>query len=331
MSGGRNDMTKPDDKHDHELAAWLDGSDGVSAAYRQTAHEEPRPALDRAILQAARDAVQPQAASRNTAQSDARANYNLARKPYAFAASVMIAVAGLSFYIGVRDEAALQPGAAIERVIQLEAPAPPQQDAVPAQNPASAQDAPAQDASAAAEVPRLQQAEAERARVNDAQADAERTVASNFEQRQLAPATPTVGAGDAGAAIPPAETPVRRETFARSEEAPALVIDGPFLEQIEADAEAARERASGAQQQLEEIMVTGSRIMRQAGTPAYRASRDEWLAEMRALVAGIERSTRLTVARRNTAILESQLEEEIELFLQVYPDTDIDAELGLQE
>src|SRR5690606_5183764 len=181
-------MTKPDDKYDHELAAWLDGSDGVSAAYRQTAHEEPPPALDRMILQAAREAVRPPTANRNSAQPDARASRNLARKPYALAASVMIAIAGLSFYLGVRDDVALQPGATVERVIQLEAPAAPQLDAATAQYSSLAPEV-----EAAVEA-RLRQVLAERARTSVAGAEAERTAASNFEQRQLAPPAPAVGA-----------------------------------------------------------------------------------------------------------------------------------------
>jgi hypothetical protein len=255
-------MTNPDDKHDdkredQQLAAWLDGRDGVSAAYRQTAREEPPPALDRKILQAARDAVQPQAPS------------HVARPVYALAASVMVAVVGLSLYIGSRDDMALQQEKATEQ-----------------------------------------------------------RVTETFEQRQLTPTAPTVSAGAAVAPAPPPAAVQRTEAFARSEEAPATVIDGPLLEQIEAEAA----RAGAVATQREQIVVTGSRIVRlNRDEPAYRASRDEWLAEMRAIVAALERSTSQGVSQRDTTELQRRLEDEIDHFLVAYPNTNINAELGLPE
>ena len=74
--------------------------------------------------------------------------------------------------------------------------------------------------------------------------------------------------------------------------------------------------------------MTGSRIVRRDEEDiAYRLSREAWLEEIRAMAAELDERSRLIVARRSAAVLEQQLEEEIELFLETYPDTDIDAEL----
>lgn len=49
-------MSDNDSKHDSELASYLDGSDGVSRAYRSLGQAEPPAALDARILAAARAA-----------------------------------------------------------------------------------------------------------------------------------------------------------------------------------------------------------------------------------------------------------------------------------
>lgn len=281
-----------DDRHsDHDLKAWLDGGDGVSAAYRETAHEQPPAALDRIILEAARQHAQPSAE-----------RWYAARKPYALAASVMIAIAGLSLYLGTLDGLI---GAA-ER----------------------AQPTPVE----AVEVRRLERAEAVR-READSQAEEEQRSASSqrtaFANRPLPAPLQTVSAADAPAApiVPAAAT--NPDALALSSEAPAIVIDGPLLESIEADAAAAQNRQQrSVASALDEITVTGSRILRRdEGDLSYRDSRASWLDEIRSMASELDARSRLVTARRAATVLEEQLEEEIELFLEAYPDTDIDAEL----
>jgi hypothetical protein len=280
-------MKSPDDRHsDQDLKSYLDGRDGVSAAYRKTAQEEPPPALDARILNAARKAAQP-----------ATASWYASRRPYALAASVMVAVLGLSLYFGTLDELVVprelqqEAATAVEfrRVERAAAPtAPPQEDEVAPQAAADAQ----------------------------------------FEARQLEPPVPAVGiANNAGAPAPALDAAL--DALALTAEVPPIVIDGPLLEEIEAEADLARTQvlvASGAQ--LEEIAVTGSRIVRrEAGDTSYRESREQWLAEIRVMLSELEARSRLVTARRSASVLEEQIEEEIELFLAEYPDTDIDAEL----
>ena len=283
-------MKGTDDKHsDHDLKAYFDGRDGVSAAYRQTAREEPPAALDAAILKAARSSVKP-----------APAGWH-ARKSYALAASVMIAVAAVSLYFGSLDDSLLQP------------------------------EAPTAQADAPVNVVELAPRERAESAIEDAATEAAPQVASNagvreFERRQLAPPVATVGAQDTAGAPASAAAPAV-DAFARDLGEPATtVIDGPFLEQLEAEA------AAAAADQTEEITVTGSRIMAPPRNDvSYRASREEWLDELRALRAELERVSRVTVAQRNRDVLENRLDEEIELFLEAYPDTDIEAELEREE
>lgn len=275
-----------DDRQDQELKAYLEGRDGVSAAYRKSAQEEPPAALDRLILDAARRQARPSAEA-----------WYAARKPYALAASVMIAVVALSLYLGTLDDVVLN---------QEAAQAPTVATPIEFQR---------------AERSAVRQSAAEEAGAARAQA--------NFEARQLAPPAPTVGASDA----PPAPAAAALATDALAVgvqvEPPAIVIDGTLLEEIEAKADAARAAdASRATAGLEEVVVTGSRIMRrEEGDLVYRASRASWLAEIRVMADELEARSRLVTARRSAAVLEEQLEEEIDLFLEAYPDTDIDAEL----
>jgi hypothetical protein len=78
-------MSTGDRHQDNDLKAYLDGRDGVSAAYRKMANEEPPRALDQSILRAARKQAQPSAALWYTK-----------RRPYALAASFMIAIVAVS-------------------------------------------------------------------------------------------------------------------------------------------------------------------------------------------------------------------------------------------
>jgi hypothetical protein len=281
-------MSTDDRNSDHDLKTYLDGRDGVSTAYRKTAHDEPPAALDALILKAARQQAGPSTET-----------WYAARKPYALAASVMIAVAGLSLYLGTLDElvssAEMQQADAVEAVEfqrQERAEPPPQEE----------------------------EQEAERRRVAVAPS-------ADLPTRQLPAPAPTISAANAPAA-PSAAAGVATDALARRVESPVIVIDGPLLESIEAEAAAAQ----AVQQEiasLEEIQVTGSRIVRRrdAGDLSYRESREDWLDEIRSMTDELDQRSRLITARRSANVLEEQLEEEIDLFLEAYPDTDIDAEL----
>jgi hypothetical protein len=284
-----------DDKHsDNDLKAYLDGRDGVSAAYRETAQQEPPRALDEIILKAARKQAQPSTEL-----------WYAKRRPYALAASFMIAVVAVSLYFSSLDEIVVPE--AIER--------------------------------ATVRAVELQRADAPEAdeKVADAAASPEATagnvaLAPAFETRQLAPAVPTVGADPVA---PPAAPTVdlNREAFARVAEPAAVVIDGPLLEAIEAEAAGAQApQVASTGGALEEITVTGSRIMRRdEGDVSYRNSREDWLDEIRFMTDEFESRSRLITARAAAARIEEQLNEEIELYLEAYPEADIEAELEALE
>ncbi len=288
-----------DTNSDHDLKAYLDGRDGVSAAYRETAQEEPPRALDAAILQAARKHARPSTAA-----------WYAKRRPYAIAASFMIAVIAVSLYFSALDEIVVP--SAIEqatvRAVELRS----------AERSADADDA----AKAAAE-----------AAVSAETQSTAAAPAPAFDTRRLAPPVRTVGATPVA---PPAVRETRSEAFARRPEPPVpLVITGPLLEQIEADAAAQTQQGptadSGREENaLEEIVVSGSRI-RDDEDRSYRESREDWLDAISAMAKEVEASARLVTARAATARLEAELEEEIALFLDAYPDTDIEAELDARE
>ena len=286
-----------DDRHsDNDLKAYLDGRDGVSAAYRKSAQEEPPRAIDQAILMAARKQTQPSTEAWYTK-----------RRPYALAASFMIAVVAVSLYFSELDE--------------IVAPAAIEQDTV-----------------RAVEFQRTATGNAEKITEEAAAPEAQLAnlaAPAQFDRRQLAPAVPTLRAADSVPA--PAAAPAIRvidDGFARAVEPPRVVIDGPLLEQIEQDAAGAQAapQRNTAEGNLEDIMVTGSRIMRRdQGDVAYRDSREDWLAEIRAMTDEFEARSRLATARAAALRLENQLNEEIELYLDVYPDADIEAELEALE
>jgi hypothetical protein len=90
-------MNKDDHHSDQDLKAYLDGSDGVSAAYRKTARDEPSAALDRAILDAAREEVvakEPAIGGREIPHM-----YGTA----ALAASVMVGILATSLYFNPQE------------------------------------------------------------------------------------------------------------------------------------------------------------------------------------------------------------------------------------
>lgn len=285
-----------DDKHsDNDLKAYLDGRDGVSAAYRETAQEEPPRALDELILKAARKQAQPSTEL-----------WYMKRRPYALAASFMIAVVAVSLYFSGLDEIVVPE--AIERAtvrpVELQRADAPEADA---------------------EV-------ADTAATNPEATTTNVALAPAFETRQLAPAVRTVGAD---AVAPPAAPAVdlNREAFARVAEPAAVVIDGPLLEAIEAEAAGAQApQVASTGGTLEEITVTGSRIMRRdEGDVSYRNSREDWLDEIRFMTDEFESRSRLITARAAAARIEEQLNEEIELYLEAYPEADIEAELEALE
>jgi hypothetical protein len=298
-----------DDKHsDHDLKAYLDGRDGVSAAYHKTAHEEPPRALDQAILDAARKHV------RAPADVPAKAWY-AKRPPYALAASFMVAVVAVSLYFNSLDEIAL-PAAMEEATVRV----------VEFQN-----------------VERAAEAEFDaKAAEATAAEEADLLASPEFETRQLAPAAPAIGAADSVAVPAAPGADINRDAFARTAEPPPVVIDGLLLEEIEADAarvQVRRDTASTASQapqeqggQLQEITVTGSRIMRRdAGDVSYRESREDWLFEISEMTKEFAARSRLTTARAAAARLEQQLSEEMDLYLEAYPDADLEAELDALE
>jgi hypothetical protein len=150
-----------------------------------------------------------------------------------------------------------------------------------------------------------------------------------FETRQLAPAVPTVGVDTVAAPAVPVVN--LSDAFARRAEPATVVIDGPLLEAIEAEAAGAQAPAA-AESTLEEITVTGSRIIRRdEGDVSYRNSREDWLDEIRFMTDEFESRSRLVTARAATARIEEQLNEEIALYLEAYPDADIEAELEALE
>jgi hypothetical protein len=279
-------MSTGDRHSDQDLKTYLDGRDGVSAAYRKTAQEEPPPALDARILKAARKEVQPSTET-----------WYASRRPYALAASVMVAVLGLSLYLGTLD--------------RLVVPGEVQQESV-----------------TAVEFRRVERAAAPAAPPEQDEEAPQVALKPQFEARQLAPPVPTVGIAD-NAGVAAGALDVSVDALALTAEPPAIVIDGPLLEEIEAEADATRAQAARRESaELEEITVTGSRIMRrESGDTSYRASREEWLDEIRSMAEELDARSRLVTANRSAAVLQGQLEEEIELFLEEYPDTDIDAEL----
>lgn len=286
-----------DDKHgDNDLKAYLDGRDGVSAAYRKTAQEEPPRALDELILKAARKQAPPSTELWYTK-----------RRPYALAASFMIAVVAVSLYFSELDEIVVPEAIerATVRTVELQrADAPAKADA----------------------------AVADTAATTPESLTANVALAPAFETRQLAPAVRTVGADPVAPPAAPA-VDLNREAFARVAEPVAVVIDGPLLEAIEAEAAGAQApQVATAASTLEEITVTGSRIMRRdEGDVSYRNSREDWLDEIRFMTDEFESRARLITARAAAARIEEQLNEEIELYLEAYPEADIEAELEALE
>ncbi len=294
-------MTKSDDKHnDRDLKAYLDGSDGVSAAYRKAARDEPPAALDRAILDAAREEVvakEPAIGGREIPHM-----YGTA----ALAASVMVGILATSLYFN------------------------PQEIAVPVSAPAAGQ---------RVVLDEVRSAATEREEAENLAAFSQASVELRI------PDPPAAIADNAAAPSPRAE--IRAEAVARLAQPPVVVFDGPLLDAIEADAAQAQATAqaqtaprtlastgarSAAQTagadagELEEITVTGSRIPRRDTRDySYRESREDWLEEIRAQVEALDALSRLT---GNTVYQEQLLQEEMDLYAEVYPDADLDVELA---
>lgn len=284
-------MSRDDDHTDNELKSYLDGRDGVSAAYRKTAREEPPEGLDRRILRAARADARPGAG---------RGKRSLAR-PYMLAASVMIAVLAGTLYFR-------QP----ENVL-----APAESDA------SFTTTAEVQRAEDVAQPAAEQERQRDRAEPQAAGADSQ----GAFTTRRLAPPSPTVGISPTAAAPPPTRDSA---ALARSSGGTEFVISGALLERIEAEAQGnLAEPQAIAAAPLEEITVTGSRIGAVEDEDlSYRASRDEWLAVIRYLEE--ERNTLSTQrdqAPEYFAAVVQRLNDERRLYSAAYPDANLDAEL----
>ena len=300
-------MSNPEDNNpvDNELKAYLAGEDGVSAAYRQAGSEEPPAELDMFILAAARNAV----------QQDGRGKPRQLRRHLPMAASFMVGVLVTSMYFNESGDNAGITGVAdtseqqlITQVINRDAPAL----------------APAAPPAATAPDPRA--------------AELERNVAQQ-------PAQFTQQA--ARDVLVVAEAPAAAQSKAQSSDEAAR-IDNAFEAQIEADAatqETARQVAStaaapqvagntsdtraeadAAGTQLEEISITGSRVSSASELDVdYRQSREEWFQQILALEEqAIEQVEQLED-------LNAQLEEEMLLFSEAFPDVDLDAELRQQQ
>jgi hypothetical protein len=140
------------------------------------------------------------------------------------------------------------------------------------------------------------------------------------EATQSKAEAPTVVADNSSAAQTQSNTadanPEARENVGPAAEAEVDVTAGlapPSSEGAGADI---------AEAQLEEIMVTGSRIRSDTEVDSsYRQTREEWLIKIIAL-----REEALGQAELLEE-LNRQLVEEVELFLETYPDVDLDAEL----
>lgn len=101
-----NDDTRAGDK---ELRSYLDGSDGISAAYRQASREEPSEALDAAVLQRAH------AANGGTPAAAGAGRQGVGRAQLrglgALAASMLLGVMLGSMFRGTAPQPAAQSGA----------------------------------------------------------------------------------------------------------------------------------------------------------------------------------------------------------------------------
>ncbi len=340
-------MTESDDKHtDSELKPYLEGRDGVSAAYRKSGREEPPAMLDHAILQAARAAVKPVVAmpivaERTQSNSPLESTQRSWREPYALAASLMVGVLGASIYFSQNDLPVSAPTEQKSEAAPALAPLQPPVVLLPA--PAIQQEVPSADTADNLQQPR-----------------------ENFVERRLPEPQSTVPSTENPAVTPAARNADSTQSAALQAPPPVpVVIAGPMLEAIEAaaaaeqakaavtaseEARSARDAGQSAAQrvgftnevatepanepanerQLEEIQVTGSRIRRDDFRDvSYRDSQEAWLNELHDIVDDLARVDETAPAGRGRYLqLNERLEEESELFSEEYPDVDLEAELA---
>lgn len=287
-------MKEPDDKGavDAELKPYLDGQDRVSAAWRNASAEQPPAGLDALILSAARAAVHERTpvASQNKLGG------------YRLAASFIVGVLVTSLYFSRQDDLGVKelPVASAPlspRVVETAGPEPR-----PEETPQNTRETIEQNVSLA-----VRQAAAEAAvpasvipavvpppppRSDELQASTTRAIAL----------TNTSGLAPVGAFSP-----------AQAEPAQQAVTVAPDI------AAARAELQEAGVTQLEEIMVTGSRIAAATRTSDYRATQEEWLARILAL--GEQVNFLVDALGAET----TSLEEEMKLFSEAYPDVDLEA------
>jgi hypothetical protein len=299
---------------DNELKVYLAGEDGVSAAYRETGAEEPPAELDRLILAAAHSAVN------NTVNPHVPRKLASLQQKLPIAASFMVGVLITSMYFRQTDDRAgnsVTSDAVQERLVSqsVEQPAP-----APAPAPAFAPAAPPVTIEQEAQPEPLervapQQAEqiAQQAARSTSAADTQETsevnkTAASQDLSVVDNATAAQdNAADAGATARGNVTRIATTAESIPPALPANFNETP----TESDT---------AGQELEEIMVTGSRIRTEADI-TYREDQQEWLERILALGEDIIFQT--DALEENN----SRLEEEMELFSETYPDIDLEAEL----
>ncbi|MES2624964.1 MAG: hypothetical protein V4628_06785 [Pseudomonadota bacterium] len=358
-------MSNSDDKTpiDSELKAYLAGEDGVSATYRQASTEEPPVELDRVILAAAHAAVQTSVGKKNTAQQiekqkGAPAKENKLRQRLSIAASFMVGVLVTSMYFDQQNEittSAMFSDAVQEGFVAPAAqlPAPPiavATDATSTAAPAPAAAAAIAELDDQADVVARNEAAAERQSVQQAAQSAERVAQELREvDQELAGTQQSKAVTTQGTAVGNA-APAPRASAASNPAAPigerdfqipfltgnaaSAPVNGPVSSPAVTNAETAPSDAAGREETrevadtaagttLEEVTVTGSRIMRADDEfeRGYRQSREEWLQEILAL--GEEAISEVEQLEQ----INTQLEEEVALFSEAYPDFDLEAEL----
>jgi hypothetical protein len=285
-------MNRRDDKalDDAELTPYLEGRDGVSAAYRASSKEAPPAALDQAILQAARASLRQPAAPAKTASL---------RNYYSLAASLVLGMMLGTWVLNDTQEAPevlttsertpIPVNDREEFTVVVEAPreteapvqAAPQSTAVRPPAPAIPAEPPA-------------------------------AVIPAIPEPATAVADATEAAETARAAVQPQEEQIQEEQSQGGQSQ----REQPQRQQPQAIAvDLARE------EQLEEVMVTGARIRAE---PRYRESRDSWVDAITALVEELQ-----TVSGDPEPLI-ATLEEERDLFEQTYPDVDLDAAVAAQ-
>jgi hypothetical protein len=260
--------------NDKALKAYLEGSDGVSAAYRQLGAEEPPAGLDAAIRRAAAQAVAMQpAAAGAPGKSPEPVNNRTSNMPGLLSLAASL-VAGVLIGVVVMDQGGTGFGSQPEmKSATAEAGAVAVQLSDEATGPATAARSPEVEQPLAVSLDNLVQ-------VNGPQG-----AAPASESRELA-------------ATPPRDV-IRLQSARQAEPAVAAASDTV----------------------LEEVILTGSRVRTPEEAIAYRSDQAEWLAAM------AEMRQNLQDTRNREAGLAASLEEELQLFMQQYPDVDLDTAL----